>query len=571
MRAPIHTLLALTLLMPAASRADDDARCAPLDRTRSAAPVYVILYGYPHIPDAPDRTLHRVDEDLILMDDFFGALEPRATWVHGEREDTLVDHFGGALRTPDWRALRASVAELRAKLDPSEPNAQVYVYFSGHGQTSRRGAGLGAHLFGRPESPDAGRGFDGLIDGGLIADEILRPLSEHAHVHLIVDTCTSYFLLSARDGQPRAKLVRRVRKAPPPHQLEAPFAETLPRVGATLAAHYTTYESSEVNGVFSHAVRTAALGIADLDHDGVLTYDELRYALAWMLANTPYAARPTIVPPGLDRGAPFIDWRGSPAARVCLPRSLTGPHIITTAHGPAASLPLHPQRPNVIWLHRGERYSLVGKQHQLTFLAHDGAFAVEREEHIDRGGRAFSPRFTTPIDAIHARPLPLFPTFDPEWYLAGGVSAAIGDQVGNLGQRWSPTVLAHVRLGHGRHRLAVEGGWSWRRVRDTISARRGERERSTDTHTALALGGYDFLIREGEQELSVAALLGGALYGGREVAPEAALRGSMFIPLPPSPLVAARVDLRATLIPTSTSLEALIQLGLGVDFELGLE
>lgn len=578
MRATLHALLTLALLLPTASLADtepqaDDeaAHCAPLDRARSAAPVYVILYGYPHLPDEPDRTLHRVDEDLVLMHDFFAALDPRRTWVHGEPEVTLVERFD-ALRDPSWRALRATVDELLAELGPNQPDAQVYLYFSGHGVKARHGDGTGAQLFGRPESTSADRGFNGRIDGGLIADEILRPLSKHADVHLIVDTCTSYFLLSARDARSPWQ-TQRVRKAPPQHHLEAPFSEILPRVGATLAAHHSTYESTEVNGIFSHAVRTAALGIADLDRDGVLTYDELRYALTWLLANTPHAARPTIVPPGLHRSAPFIDWRSSPAARVCLPRSLNGPHIIATPHGPAASLPLHPQRPNVIWLRPGTRYELIGKERQLTFLAHDGALTAERDERVDRRGRAFRPRFTEPIDITHTDALPLFPAFDPEWYVGGGFSGAVGDLVtGGFGKQWSPTALAHIRLGHGRHRLALEGGWSWRQIREKVPTRGADRERRASAHTALAFAGYDLLTWEGENEASIAALIGGSRReGSGELTPEGAVRGSIYMPLPALPTLSVRVDARVALIPTATSLEAMLQLGLGVDFEVGIE
>lgn len=569
MQAPAAILLALTLLAhPAAA-----STCPPIDRTPSAPPVYVVLYGYPHMPDEPDRTLKQVDEDLLHMADFFAALGPRRIWVHGELEPNLVERFGAELQPASWRALLATITELRT-LTATEPDARVYLYFSGHGERIRRDSAPGAALFGRPEPGATDRGHNGRIDGGILADHILAPLSQRADVHLIVDTCMSFFLLSARaPREPSFVLMRRAHKAPPPFNLEAPFSEKLPRVGASLAAHYVTYEAPDQNGIFSHAVRTASLGIADLDRDGVLTYGELHYTLTSLLADTRGGTDPIIVPPGLAREATFIDWRGSPAARVCIPPSLAGPHLLATAHGAHASLPLPPQRPGVIWLKDGERYHLIGKRHEVDFLAHNGPLVIATEPPTTERGVAFRPMFSRPIEVTDAWPLPIIPTFKPDWHLGVGASAAIGDLADDLGTQWTPAALLHARLGYGRHRLDIEAGWSRLGVRTPAVTLYGGDRHAVEAHVMIGRIGYDHLIIADEWELALAALIGGVrrFDGTGETSPEAALRATALIPLTFAPAFAARIDARAVLMPVDDALAALVQLGVGVDFEIPLD
>lgn len=567
MRAPAAILIALALLAHSAAA----STCPPIDRSPTAPPVYVVLYGYPHMPDEPERTLKQVDEDLLHMADFFAALGPRRMWVHGEREPKLIEHFGPDLAPASWRALLTTVTELRTLL-ATEPDARVYLYFSGHGARTRRGSSPSAELFGHPEPGATERGYNGRIDGGILADHILTPLSERADVHLIVDTCMSFFLLSAR--APREPIfIRRAAKAPPPYNLEAPFTEKLPRVGASLAAHYVTYEAPDQNGIFSHAVRTASLGIADLDEDGVLTYGELHYALVNLLGNTLGGSEPIIVPPGLVREATFIDWRGSPAARVCIPPSISGSHVLVTAHGANASLPLPPQQPGVIWLQAGQRYQLIGKHHDVDFLAHNGPLDITSEPANTRRGVAYRPMFSRPIEVTDAWLLPIIPTFKPDWHLGVGASAAIGDLADDLGTQWTLAALFHGRFGYGRHRLDIEAGWSRLGVRTPAVTLYGGDRHAVEAHVMVGRIGYDHLIIADDWEFALAALIGGVrrFDGTGETSPEAALRATALIPLAFAPTFSGRIDARAVLMPVGDALAALVQLGVGVDFEIPLD
>ena len=564
------TLIAIALtLFPSAARSDT---CPSLERTTTAPPVYVVLYGYPHIPDKPQATLTQVDEDLLLMADFFDALQPRRIWIHGEPEPALIDRVTPEpLRAPSWRALRTTIAELQATLPATEPRPRIYLYFSGHGQRTQRDGEPSTHVFGQPEPGATERGYNGHIDGGLLADEILAPLSERADVHLLVDTCMSFFLLSARAPTHQ---INRVRKAPPAFHLEQPFARRLPHVGASLAAHYATYEARDLNGLFSHALRSAAIGIGDLNADGILTYGELHYTLRWLLRETPGGAEPTIVPPSLEPETTFIDWRNSPAARVCLPPTLTGTHVVATPHGRSASLPLHPQHPSPLWLHDGRSYQLISQHHDHAFIARNGALTLDPQHTATSRGSAFEPLFHRPVEVTDTYPLPVIPDFDPQWYYGIGLSGGIGEILDpNLGDNLALTALAllHARIGRGRHRLDLEAGWSSIATRLAIPARRGESEHRSRAHTLLARAGYDAVLIARDWELSLAAHAGAAQRIDGDFLPEGALRATGYFPLPFAPMLSGRVDARAVVMPVGSSLDTLIQLGVGIDFERPIE
>lgn len=98
------------------------------------------------------------------------------------------------------------------------------------------------------------------------------------------------------------------------------FAARHPRVGAILATNgcQSTYERPDVGGLFSYAVRSAALGLVDLDLDGRVTYREMHATIPQVLAKQGGSGPPGVVGPGDDEGAVFIDYRGaSNAAPVC--------------------------------------------------------------------------------------------------------------------------------------------------------------------------------------------------------------------------------------------------------------
>lgn len=99
---------------------------------------------------------------------------------------------------------------------------------------------------------------------------------------------------------------------------EEAFGEAFPNVGAHLAGRSVTVETSERGGLFSHALRAAAIGVADADSDGIVTYAEMGEALRRMVEDDPNLRPVEVVPPGFDADAPFIRWDQSPAKQLCV-------------------------------------------------------------------------------------------------------------------------------------------------------------------------------------------------------------------------------------------------------------
>ena len=545
----------------------------PIEREPTAAPVYVILYGYPHAPANVGPSLKKVDEDVLLMDALFAALGPRRVFAHGEPEPNLVARFGDDLRAPSWRALKRTVDDLTPLLAEHDTPPQVYLYFAGHGDTGSGPTNVPRGvLFGRAEPGADAPGYNGRLDSALIAREVLTPLSAHADVHFIADTCLSFYLLSTRGRGPI--LTRRVRKRPPPVPLVEPFAAEFTRVGASLASHGITFEHHELGGLFSHAIRTAALGIADLNGDGLITYREFRYTLWWMLANAEPRSEPVILSPGLDTERVFIDWRGSPAARVCLPTSITGTQVIDTPHGPLASLPLHPQRPSAIWLTPGNEYTLDGDGQRLTLTARNGLLDLNAVE-IGRG-RSTAARVTyAPIEVTTAPELPPMPAFEPNWYFGiGATGGGTRFQGDDLPPEWTPAGVLSGRLGRGDHRLAAELGYTRWSIDEETEGIYGPNRIKRDVHLISGRLGYDHLLVSNLWEFSLGVFAGGVQQidgRGTRWIPEAAVRAVLLLPVPWATIFAARLDARASMVPTAEDIGMLFQVGLGFDFEWGLD
>jgi hypothetical protein len=152
------------------------------------------------------------------------------------------------------RAVEALARAARARKARGE-RVEVHVVLAGHGDIDR------------------GQGYVELADARLtstdLEERILLRL-EVDRVHLILDSCNSYFMLNPR--KPGAR--RYVASA----QDSQALLERYPHVGALVStsAEAVTYEWSELqSGIFSYEVRSGLRGAADADADGRITYLEL--------------------------------------------------------------------------------------------------------------------------------------------------------------------------------------------------------------------------------------------------------------------------------------------------------
>lgn len=352
-------LLLLALTPPAAAET-----CLPVERT-AGPPVYVILYGYGFrtptstVMGLPPPDLPMVDDDVASMARLFEALGPQRMRIHGAFDRSprkRVKRFG--VRPPTWASLLESVAEVVADIDAHRPSeAEVYVYLAGHGEHRRVGDKTRLELYARPDGEAPG--YNGYIDSALFAEHILTPLSARARVHLIADTCFSYTLMQTRP----MKRIEKVVTPPPLPDYATPFRESFPDVGTLLAARAVTYEGPRYGGRFSHALRSAAIGPADVDHDGVITYGEMRRALERAALADSVMATPHAYAPGGDDSAPFLRWRSSEAARVCVPAGAAGE--LRDGRILFATVPDR-DKSSMLWLLRGNGFTLRGLRLRAT-------------------------------------------------------------------------------------------------------------------------------------------------------------------------------------------------------------
>ena len=274
--------------------------------------------------------LHFADDDGARYARLFGQL-------FGHGNVVLLTEFDAAsaqlfadlparttARAPTRANLMSAVSRLAqrvARAKQSGAAVEIHLVFAGHGDVER------------------GQGFIELGDSRLMAADldthVIRPLQRADRLHLILDSCNSYFMLN-----PRKPGGRRWATSTATTQT---LLEKYDNVGALIStsAEAVTYEWSEIqSGIFSHEVRSGMRGAADVDADGTITYDELRAFVEVanlsivndlyrpkMLANAP-AGDNTFL--RLPKSSSMLRLSAAPTHRRLTLRDATGVRIIDT-------------------------------------------------------------------------------------------------------------------------------------------------------------------------------------------------------------------------------------------------
>jgi len=244
--------------------------------------------------------LHYADDDGVQYAELFRDLlgPERVTLLTQLDAETAALSPKVQAEAPTHANLDAAVtrlAEQLRKLHAAGEQSVVYLVFAGHGDLDR------------------GQGYLDLADGRLTAQELEEFVIARLpadRIHLVMDSCNSYFLLSPR--KPGGK--RWQSRTDVPRDLLAKY----PRLGAILStsAEAVTYEWSEIqSGVFSYEVRAGLRGAADVNGDGRITYAEL--AAFIRVANRP-VVNDLYRPKVFSRG-PAADQNGSDALLAQLP------------------------------------------------------------------------------------------------------------------------------------------------------------------------------------------------------------------------------------------------------------
>lgn len=475
-------VIAMTLLCGASASAHVPSGADSMAEPPEPRPVFALSIGQPRAPGMAE--LRAVHSDVAMMHAFFGALAPRHRYVHLPPSDVRTDLAGDGttVGAPTWAEIEASVDAIEAAVDALDGRADVYVYYAGHGRKRRVGSHTRTDLFLEPRVPSSDApGHDGILTTRLLQQHLLARLDgEETRVHLIVDACQSAFLLESRG----LRRTHRVFKAPP--QIEArmltDFIGRYASVGALLATSgsQVTYESVASGGVFSYAVRSAAIGAADLDGDGRITYGELKRVLPSILSKRPGGGVPRLLAPGGRDDEAFVDYRRRGAAAVTFaPPRATRYELQSSLHEPYAALYPDGDDPAVVFLPRDAKFLALAE------VPRSGPRVWYRFQAMSRGFDALQERYTRPTEMARASedepphlvlhsPLStetLVPVGDPPWVwnpehyttlaLALTTEAAVsGRTVAVSETRWAAGGEVNGAYGRGVHQLTWRMGYS---------------------------------------------------------------------------------------------------------------
>lgn len=260
------------------------------DPAKEETRVYALIVANNSSVDEDVKPLKFADDDGARYYELFDSLTDEARLLTTLDADSqkLFPKVVPHTEPPTRGQLKKAVGELSQTIRANKKQgieSEVYLVFTGHGNVD-----------------DTGQGYLSLRDGKLERTELFRDVIngiDADYTHLIVDACHSYFMVESRggnddwkddssgeslDGELDAYLSKR--------STRAKKAERDSTVGVIVSTSGTAevHEWSKFRaGVFSHQLRSALLGAADVDQNGDITYAEIE---AYLVAANAGVANP---------------------------------------------------------------------------------------------------------------------------------------------------------------------------------------------------------------------------------------------------------------------------------------
>jgi TolB-like protein len=332
---------------------------------QAAVQTFALVVGVNSSIDPGVERLRYADDDAAKYARLFDRLADRTTLLtlFDDESRLVYKDLAARARTPDRAGLEGAVKELReATARAHAAGDQVVVYFAyvGHGARAKDGEGY-VNL------------TDGKLTRSQLHDLLIDPPADPAFrfdtLHVIIDACSAYFLVhdrgvgvSTAPGEYSGHMGDLFGSAASP--------EKAPHVGYVLATtgDAKVHEwSAYRGGVFSHLVRSALSGAADVDLDGRVTYAELGafIAAASGTIQDPRARLDvTVTPPPSDAEAPLTERNHfEPRQLVLLDPKLDGHYQIETEDGERLlDLNKAPGLASVFAVWGGSKYYLTGRE-----------------------------------------------------------------------------------------------------------------------------------------------------------------------------------------------------------------
>jgi hypothetical protein len=293
MRSMIQLALIAALLTPAAAMAADSD--------------YILIVAQNRSLDVGVPALRFADDDGARYWELFSQIAPRRVSLLAVLDpDTARTHPEAAqvARVPWMRELRAEVQRIRRDVQADNRaghHTRFTFIYVGHGNVGRDG-----------------EGYVSLQDLRLRRQDLFREIVDAvpaSTVHVIIDACKSYFLVSRgpeewRDDRTGRSYGNSVRAF-----LDHATLDAHPQVGVIVSTSgdEEVHEWSALHsGVFSHQLRSALSGGADINGDGRVEYSEVGAFIAaanQRVTHQRARLRPFLRPPAADRHAALFEPR----------------------------------------------------------------------------------------------------------------------------------------------------------------------------------------------------------------------------------------------------------------------
>jgi hypothetical protein len=304
--------------------------------------LFVLIVASNFSRDEDTTPLRFADDDGAKYFELFRAAgaETELLAVLDPDAQTRFPEAARAASPPSRGALAEAVSKLfqrmRAAQSAGAKTHFVFIY-SGHGN-------MGANR----------EAYFNLIDAKFSRKEFFHEVlakSPASYNHILLDACNAYYMVSKKGEKDKtgdyADAVRDF--------LRAEDLRQYPNTGVILAAssESETHEWSRFeSGIFSHELRSALLGAADVNNDGKVTYAEAAACVEAANAGIeiPRARLKVFYhPPASNVDLPLMRldrFEGNAAARVLFPKEMAGRYHVEDARGiRVADINYSPEQP----------------------------------------------------------------------------------------------------------------------------------------------------------------------------------------------------------------------------------